>query len=223
MRATQTPSRILTLGLLLSSPLRAQAQSAACEIDFGRWVAQHPAFAHPPPLPLDSLDAVPKQVDWPLPEAAMEAANKALAEGWEARVEMAVLIDTTGHVLFAGVLGRSLKPQSGVRTASPRKEARLRSEMPASRWRAQQLFEQAATDMMLASRFDPSKRRGQRVRVLLCVPVTFSADPSVPRPAERSASPAVVVLLDEEGRLAVEWCSREGESWSCAAGRSGGT
>ncbi len=169
-----TMRHLVVFGLLLTSPLGAQSGSGYCDIDGQAWVARHPEFADASPLPLDSIDLVPRLEDAPLPEYAMDAGLEALSTGWEARVDVALLIDTTGHVLIATVVRTNMRPQHGYATTSPPPGARLRSQALGWRWLAQKLFEKAATDMLAASRFTPGERAGQRVRVLICLPVDFS-------------------------------------------------
>jgi hypothetical protein len=122
-------------------------------------------------LDCTKLDVSPERLFSPLldyPEAARR-------EGFEADVVVQGILEVDGFVRIAGVVD-----------AGVRQDARVRRELE-KRWRegqamplpllprqAQRLFEESALTLLVSSQFRPAVLAGEPVRVLICLPVSFT-------------------------------------------------
>lgn len=169
--------RLVLLGLILPGSLLAQRRLSVCELDASSWLALHEKFGAVSPVLQHQLDSLPRLVDAPVPARAMDAAVAALDAGWNARVEAAVAVDTSGTIVGVEIL-RSIMRERGnrYRITGMSRDTALKTDRVLQRAKVQQLFEQATLDLMYAARFNPGTIAGVPQASLLCVPTSFTAD-----------------------------------------------
>ena len=96
-------------------------------------------------------------------------------EGFEADVVVQGILETDGFVRIAGVVDARVRQDPRLRRELEKRwQEDHSSPMPLSAGEARHLFEQSALALLVSSQFQPGVLEGEPVRVLICLPVSFT-------------------------------------------------
>jgi hypothetical protein len=122
-------------------------------------------------LDCTKLDVKPERLFSPL----LEYPAAAQRDGFEADVVMQGILEVDGFVRIAGVVDVAVRQDVWLQREL---EKRWREggdiPMPLSRGEAQRIFEESALTLLVSSQFRPGVLAREPVRVLICLPVSFT-------------------------------------------------